>query len=296
MQRCAAQTVRRLGSWRFVFRSGSSSVRMRLLVWVLLVMVSGDQGLDTAKELDANNDLLADVRKQSLSRTSSPDQVPASSSQRSSSRRRSRDRARKRSRSNALQLNRTERKHDPPFRGSRVDVETGKPMQAAAAAKCYAERYPDLRASFCNTPKANLQSGSLSCSWRKLLQHYVSQGVQEKRQWGCSGNREVPPQCEARLTTPPAPPRDVNCDCQTVLRGECFGNSDCSGGLPLCSQEGSSDCRADNTVEVVVPSPARWSVLDATSTSSFAPTLARKSSSSMSRAMVTPSLTTSGTP
>ena len=51
-----------------------------------------------------------------------------------------------------------------------------------------------------------------------------------------------------------------------------------------------------STVDVVVPSPARWSVLLATSTSSFAPTLAFISSSSMSRAMVTPSLTTSGTP
>ena len=63
---------------------------------------------------------------------------------------------------------------------------TRKPVQAAA--KCYAERYPDLRASFCKTPKDNSQSGGLSCSWRKLLQHYVSQGVQEERQWGCSGN------------------------------------------------------------------------------------------------------------
>mmetsp|Transcript_61786 Transcript_61786/g.163794 ORF Transcript_61786/g.163794 Transcript_61786/m.163794 type:complete len:206 (+) Transcript_61786:1252-1869(+) len=51
-----------------------------------------------------------------------------------------------------------------------------------------------------------------------------------------------------------------------------------------------------STVDVVVPSPAFWSVFDATSTSSFAPTFALASSSSMSRAMVTPSLTTSGTP
>ena len=51
-----------------------------------------------------------------------------------------------------------------------------------------------------------------------------------------------------------------------------------------------------STVLVVVPSPARWSVFEATSTSSFAPVLALASSSSMSRAMVTPSLTTSGTP
>mmetsp|Transcript_31486 Transcript_31486/g.53867 ORF Transcript_31486/g.53867 Transcript_31486/m.53867 type:complete len:220 (-) Transcript_31486:72-731(-) len=51
-----------------------------------------------------------------------------------------------------------------------------------------------------------------------------------------------------------------------------------------------------STVEVVVPSPAFWSVLEATSTRSLAPTLALRSSSSTSRAMVTPSLTTSGTP
>ena len=48
--------------------------------------------------------------------------------------------------------------------------------------------------------------------------------------------------------------------------------------------------------DVVVPSPAFWSVLEATSTSRRAPTFARWSSSSTSRAMVTPSLTTSGTP
>lgn len=49
-------------------------------------------------------------------------------------------------------------------------------------------------------------------------------------------------------------------------------------------------------VDVVVPSPAFWSVLEATSISSLAPTFALLSERTMSRAMVTPSLTTSGTP
>ena len=51
-----------------------------------------------------------------------------------------------------------------------------------------------------------------------------------------------------------------------------------------------------STVDVVVPSPAFPSVFDATSTTSFAPTFCFGSAISMSRAIVTPSLTTSGTP